>query len=96
MGPFGGTQERSKQARAWHARCRWQLRHKLEIPQFHLCEIVKIDPKKIKYDTSRYVGAKSKNLDNTKLDKFLPNKVRTPLKEGLEVTVTWMEKELFA
>ena len=61
-----------------------------------ICEIVKIDPKKIKYDTSRYVGAKSKNLDNTKLDKFLPNKVRTPLKEGLEVTVTWMEKELFA
>ena len=60
-----------------------------------ICEIVKIDPEKVKYDTDRYVGAKSKKLDNTKLDKLLPNKVRTPLKEGLEITVTWMEKELF-
>jgi GDP-L-fucose synthase len=60
-----------------------------------ICEISGVDAEKIIYDTGRYVGAKSKKLDNTKLDKLLPNKVRTPLKEGLEITVTWMEKELF-
>jgi GDP-L-fucose synthase len=60
-----------------------------------ICSIAGVDPSLIKYDTTRYVGAKSKTLSNKKLDELLPHKKRTSLRDGLQVTVEWMEKELF-
>lgn len=57
-----------------------------------ICEIAGVDPAAVKYDTSKYVGAKSKILLNDKIDKLLPNRKRTPLKEGLEKTIAWMEE----
>jgi GDP-L-fucose synthase len=60
-----------------------------------ICNIIGIPPSSIQYDTTKYVGAKSKKLDNTKLDCLLPHKKRTSLEEGLKVTVEFMEKALY-
>jgi len=38
-----------------------------------ICEIVKLDEQKILYDTSKYVGAKSKVLNVDKLKSQLPS-----------------------
>jgi GDP-L-fucose synthase len=54
-----------------------------------ICDSVGYDPSKIQYDTSKYVGAKSKCLDVGKLKKLLPNSKITPLNAGLKKTVEW-------
>ncbi len=54
-----------------------------------ICKIVGYDEKKIIYDTSKYVGAKSKILVIDKLKQVLPNLQMTNLKSGLENTVKW-------
>lgn len=54
-----------------------------------ICEIVDYDFEKIQYDTSRYVGAKSKCLDVAKLKHYLPDLKLTPLSKGLNKTVKW-------
>jgi GDP-L-fucose synthase len=54
-----------------------------------ICLEVCYDPAKIKYDVSRYVGAKSKRLAIEKLDGLLPGRSRTPLTEGLRRTIEW-------
>lgn len=56
-----------------------------------ICEICRVDTDNVKYDISRYTGAKSKILKNNKIDELLPNRKRTPLREGLNLTVEWME-----
>jgi GDP-L-fucose synthase len=59
-----------------------------------ICEIVGYDPDLITYDTSRYVGAKSKCLYIERLDKLFPNRSRTPLRQGLEATIHWVSQNL--
>ncbi len=60
-----------------------------------ICEIVGVDPELIVYDTSKYVGAKSKILNNVKLDLLLPDRKTTSLGEGLAATIAWMERDMF-
>lgn len=55
----------------------------------HICELVGYDAERIRYDTSRYVGAKSKVLDVGKLRAALPGTRMTPLREGLSGTIDW-------
>jgi len=59
-----------------------------------ICETVGYDFSKIKFDTSRYVGAKSKCLDTRKLLRIYPEYSPTPLAKGLPATIKWfMEQE---
>jgi GDP-L-fucose synthase len=58
-----------------------------------ICDVINLDASCIQYDTSKYVGAKSKMLSNAKLDTLLPNRHKTSLKDGLNATLTWLEKE---
>lgn len=61
-----------------------------------VCEMAAVDPAAVQYDTSRYVGAKSKKLDTRKLDSLLPNRRKTSLREGLRQTVQWFEESHYA
>jgi GDP-L-fucose synthase len=63
----------------------------LSIRQFahFICEQVDYSESRITYDTTRYVGAKSKCLRVEKLRNFLPDLRPTPVKEGLRQTITW-------
>ncbi|SDU21370.1 GDP-L-fucose synthase [Verrucomicrobium sp. GAS474] len=54
-----------------------------------ICEEVGYDAAKISYDTSRYVGAKSKCLDIDKLKGIHPGWTQTPLETGLRKTIGW-------
>jgi GDP-L-fucose synthase len=56
-----------------------------------ICEIVGYDPDKIQYDTSRYVGAKSKCLNVEKAKAALTYDL-TPLDAGLRKTIEWFYK----
>lgn len=57
-----------------------------------ICDIVGYDFAKVRFDTSKYVGAKSKVLAVGKLDALLPDRKRTPLAAGLATTVAWFER----
>lgn len=57
-----------------------------------ICEMVGYDPSLIRYDESRYVGAKSKCLDVTKMRRLVPDFEVTPLDEGLRDTIMWFEE----
>lgn len=57
-----------------------------------ICEVVGVDPADIHYDTSKYVGAKSKMLSTKKLDLLLPDRRKTPLRKGLEITIADIER----
>jgi GDP-L-fucose synthase len=54
-----------------------------------LSEIVGFDPQRIRYDTAKYVGAKSKELVIDKFKRALPEFELTPLDAGLRKTVEW-------
>lgn len=54
-----------------------------------ICSIVGYPPDKIEYDTTRYVGAKSKCLNLDKVRAALPDYTLTPLEDGLQTTVSW-------
>ena len=54
-----------------------------------LCNIVGYDPALIQYDTTRYVGAKSKVLSVDKLNNLWPTRKQTTLAEGLRITLNW-------
>ena len=56
-----------------------------------ICKILGYDAQKIQYDLSKYVGAKEKVLDTTKLHTTLPNFKLTPLEDGLTETVAWFK-----
>ena len=58
-----------------------------------ICERVGYDFNKIEFDTSRYVGAKSKCLVVDKLKQSLPNFRLTPLELGLTKTIEWFWQE---
>ena len=54
-----------------------------------ICEQTGYPPENIHYDTSRYVGAKSKVLSVAKLNSLYPGRPNTPLKQGLKQTIGW-------
>lgn len=54
-----------------------------------ICDHVGYDSKLIEYDTSKYVGAKSKVLNVDKMKSMLPDFKPTPLKEGINEMVDW-------
>lgn len=54
-----------------------------------ICEQVGYDFEAIQFDTSRYVGAKSKCLRVDKLRGLLPDAELTPLTDGLARTIEW-------
>lgn len=57
-----------------------------------ICRIVDYDPAKIQYDTSRYVGAKSKCLRIDRLKELVPDLKLTPLDTGLQDVVGWFNE----
>jgi GDP-L-fucose synthase len=58
-----------------------------------ICKKLKYDPNNIQYDTSRYVGAKSKCLVVNKLHRLLLDIPMTPLEKGLSATIDWFWSE---
>ena len=59
-----------------------------------ISQAVGYDPAAIQYDTSRYVGAKSKCLEIGKLKGILPDFSPLPLAEGLPPVVEWVKTHL--
>jgi GDP-L-fucose synthase len=59
-----------------------------------ICAEVGYDPNAIQYDTSKYVGAKSKCLEIGKLRQLMPDFRPKPLAEGLPPVIRWMDKLL--
>jgi GDP-L-fucose synthase len=55
-----------------------------------ICQLAGYDPARIKYDPSRYTGARSKLLVTDRLARILPDECFTPLEEGLKQTIGWM------
>lgn len=58
-----------------------------------ICNEVGYDFEQIQFDTSRYVGAKSKCLAVGKLQHYVPNLDLTPLELGLSKTIEWFWQE---
>lgn len=58
-----------------------------------ICDRVGYDRSAITYDESKYVGAKSKTLVPDKLRLLLPDANFTPLRAGLDQTITWFEEK---
>ncbi|MBE9117805.1 NAD-dependent epimerase/dehydratase family protein [Lusitaniella coriacea LEGE 07157] len=58
-----------------------------------ICDRVNYDFNAIQFDTSRYVGAKSKCLAVGKLQHCLPDLQLTPLEVGLSKTIDWFWQE---
>lgn len=54
-----------------------------------ICGVVGYPAEKIEYDTTRYVGAKSKCLSVGRLRALLPSHRNTPLELGLRRTIEW-------
>ncbi len=57
-----------------------------------ICEATGYKFSRIQFDTSRYVGAKSKCLHIDKLNRMLPSRATTSLEVGLRDTIAWFEK----
>jgi GDP-L-fucose synthase len=55
-----------------------------------ICRHVGYDFGKIQFDLTRYVGARSKCLDVSKLRRTLPDLKLTPLADGLARTIDWL------
>jgi GDP-L-fucose synthase len=55
----------------------------------HICEIVGYPFNQIEFDTTRYVGAKSKCLNISKAKASIVNYSLTPLHTGMEQTIRW-------
>ena len=58
-----------------------------------ICEIVGFDFSSISFDTTKYVGAKSKCLNTNKLKAFLPDQKMSSLEDGLKKTIAWFYKD---
>ncbi|MBI2824260.1 MAG: NAD-dependent epimerase/dehydratase family protein [Planctomycetia bacterium] len=58
-----------------------------------ICDELDYDFDSIEFDTTRYVGARSKCLVVRKLAKWLPHFERTPLSVGLPRTIAWFWNE---
>lgn len=58
-----------------------------------ICREVDFPFERIQFDIGRYVGAKSKCLDTTKIQQVLPDLKLTPLDSGLATTISWFLSE---
>ncbi len=58
-----------------------------------ICRIVGHDADRIRYDETRYTGARSKLLGIETLMRLLPDTRFTTLEEGLRETIAWMQGE---
>jgi len=58
-----------------------------------ICEITGYNFSSISFDTTKYVGAKSKCLNVNKLRTFLPAYKTSSLEQGLKKTIDWFYKE---
>ena len=54
-----------------------------------ICDIVGYDFDAIQFDTTQYVGARSKCIRIDKLKRFIPDLTLTPLEVGLAKTIDW-------
>ena len=61
-----------------------------------ICDEVGYPFDEIQFDTSRYVGARSKCLDVTRLRQLVGDLALTPLPEGLRRTITWFLRQATA
>ncbi len=59
-----------------------------------ICATVGYDPAAIRYDTSKYVGARSKCLEIGKLQRLLPEFASRPLADGLPPVIEWVRTHL--
>jgi len=57
-----------------------------------ISKILKFDESKIMYDTSKYVGAKSKNLDISKLKEFKIKTNHITLENGIKEVIDWYKR----
>jgi|TARA_B100000315_G_scaffold110430_1_gene101268 GDP-L-fucose synthase len=57
-----------------------------------ICNIVGVRPEIIKYDETKFVGARNKLLDIDKLKKVIPNLDNVSLLKGITLTIEWVEK----
>lgn len=67
----------------------FSIRHFAEL----ICGVVGFDADMIQYDTSRYVGARSKRLATEKLKVLAPGFAPRPLEVGLAKTIEWFWQE---
>ena len=58
-----------------------------------ICELVGYDYDAIQFDSSRYVGARSKCLNIEKLKSLLPDLQLTSLEFGLKATIEWFQSK---
>ncbi len=58
-----------------------------------ICQHVGFDFGQIQFDTSRYVGSRSKCLCTDKLQGLLPELNLTPLQQGLAATIDWLRDQ---
>ncbi len=70
----------------------FSIRHFAQI----ICSQAGYDFDQIQFDTSKYVGAKSKCLSVAQLHKLVPDLKLLPLEEGLERTIHWFDEKLKA
>jgi GDP-L-fucose synthase len=57
-----------------------------------ICDLVGYDFNQIHFDTSQYVGAKSKVLNNSKATAFLTNYAGRDLEAGIREVINWFEE----
>lgn len=57
-----------------------------------ICDLSGYDENEIQFDTSKYVGAKSKVLNNTKAKAFLANYSGRNLETGIREVINWFEE----
>lgn len=60
-----------------------------------ICDTIGYDFGRIEFDTTKYVGAKSKCLDTKKITKIVPEISLTSLRDGIEQTVEWFNQVYF-
>jgi GDP-L-fucose synthase len=58
-----------------------------------ICRLVGFDFCKVQFDTSKYVGVKSKRLSTKKLISILGDLHRTDLESGLRRTIDWFSRQ---
>lgn len=58
-----------------------------------ICDKVGYDVNKIVFDTSRFVGVLSRQLNIAKLKRLVPSWQQTPLEQGLSKTIDWFYAE---
>jgi GDP-L-fucose synthase len=61
-----------------------------------ICDEVGYPFEEIRFDTTRYVGARSKSLDVTRLRQLVGDLALTPLADGLRRTIAWFRHEASA